>query len=132
MSAAVSDYRPIRAYSRKIKKKKARFTLKLERNPDILSIVAKKKKNRVIIGFALEDDDLKENAQKKLEIKNLDYIVAASINARKPPFGDRKITVLIIPRVGQAETVLSSKKNLSRIILDKAAMTKYAYSKGKI
>ena len=132
MSAAVSDYRPIRARSRKIKKKKSRFTLKLKRNPDILSIIAKKKENRVIIGFALESDDLKENARRKLERKNLDCIIAASINKRKPPFGDRKIRVLIMPRAGKAETVFSSKKNLSRIILDKAAKTKYAYSGSKI
>jgi len=132
MSAAVSDYRPIRVYSRKIKKKKSRLTLKLERSPDILSMIAKKKRDRTIIGFALESDDLKENARRKLETKNLDYIIAASINKRKPPFGDCKIRVLIIPRAGKAETVFSSKKNLSRIILDKAAATKYAYSRGKI
>lgn len=132
MSAAVADYRPVRVYSRKVKKKKSRLTLKLERNPDILSIAAKKKRNRVMIGFALESDDLKRNAYKKLKIKNLDYIVATSIDKRKPPFGDRKIPVLIIPRIGKAETLLSSKKNLSRIILDKAAAAKYAYSRGKI
>lgn len=132
MSAAVSDYRPVRVHPGKIKKEKSRLTLKLERNPDILSIAAKKKGGRLIIGFALESGDLKENAQEKLKIKNLDYIIATSINKRSSPFGDRKIRVLIIPRAGKAETILSSKKNLSRIILDKAAATKYAYSGSKI
>jgi len=132
MSAAVSDYRPVSIHPRKIKKKKGRLILKLERNPDILSIAAKKKAGRVIIGFALESDDLKENARRKLKRKNLDYIIAASINKRKPPFGNCKIRVLIIPRAGRAETVFSYKKNLSRIILDKVAATKYAYSGSKI
>lgn len=132
MSAAVSDYRPVRIHPGKIKKSKSRLTLKLERNPDILSIAAKNKRGRLLIGFALETDDLKKNAGRKLEAKNLDCIVAASINKREHPFGDRKIRVLIISRSGKAETVLSSKKNLSRIILDKVSATKYPYNGSKI
>lgn len=132
MSAAVSDYRPIRIYPRKIKKDRSRLTLKLKRNPDILSMAAKKKKDRVIIGFALESDDLEDNVRRKLETKNMDCIIAASINKRKSPFGDRKVRVLIIPRIGKAEAVFASKKTLSRIILDKATATKYAYNGSKI
>lgn len=132
MSAAVSDYRPVKIHSRKIKKAKSRITLKLERNPDILSMAAKDKGSRLIIGFALETDGLKENARRKLETKNLDCIIAASVNKKALPFGDRKIRVLIIPRTGRAEAVFSSKKNLSRIILDKASATKYPYSGSKI
>ncbi len=125
MSAAVADYRPVTASSRKIKKEKAALVLKLVRNPDILSLAAGKKKRQVVIGFALETGGLKNNAKEKLKKKNLDYIIAASLNNKKSPFGDREISVLIMSRTGKTETFLSDKKGLSRIILDKAEVSKY-------
>ena len=125
MSAAVADYRPVTASSRKIKKGKRRLILKLERNPDILSLVAGRKKGRVVIGFALETDELKKNAKKKLKEKNLDYIIAVSLNNKKSPFGNQKIQVSIISGTGKTETFFSDKKGLSRIVLDKAEASKY-------
>ena len=132
MSAAVADYRPAAFSARKIKKSGSRLTLKLKRNPDILSMAAKNKQGKIVIGFALETECLRENAGKKLEGKKLDYIVAASVEAEKTPFGDRKIRILIISKAGKAETLLASKKKLSRIILDKAEAAKYPYSRDKI
>ncbi len=132
MSAAVADYRPVTVSPQKIKKEKGPLTLKLKRNPDILSIIARKKKNRVVIGFALETGGLKKNAEKKLKGKNLDYIVAVAINNKKCPFGDQKIPVTIISRTGKIETLVSDKKSLSRIILDKAEAAKYHYNASKI
>lgn len=76
MSAAVSDFRPIKAASNKIKKEMGIMDLKLELNPDILaSIKAKKAK---VIGFALETQNELSNAKKKLKEKNLDMIVLNS------------------------------------------------------
>ena len=50
--------------------------LELVRNPDILFEMGKKKDKQLLVGFAAETNDIKENALKKLEKKNLDIIVA--------------------------------------------------------
>jgi len=127
MSAAVADYSPARVSPRKIKKNKKSLTLRLVKTPDILSCLAKKKKNKIVIGFALETEALKVNAQKKLKAKHLDYIVSTSIGNKRSPFGDRKVGILIIGKDGSGEKIFSSKNDLSRIILDKAESAKYPY-----
>jgi phosphopantothenoylcysteine decarboxylase/phosphopantothenate--cysteine ligase len=76
MSAAVSDFRPIKASSNKIKKEMGIMDLKLELNPDILSSIKTKKAK--VIGFALETENELSNAKKKLKEKNLDIIVLNS------------------------------------------------------
>lgn len=76
MSAAVSDFRPIKIASNKIKKDKTSLDLKLELNPDILSSINSKKIK--VIGFALETQNELANAKKKLKEKNLDMIVLNS------------------------------------------------------
>jgi phosphopantothenoylcysteine decarboxylase / phosphopantothenate---cysteine ligase len=76
MSAAVSDFRPIKSASNKIKKEKGTIDLKLELNPDILSSIKSKKTK--VIGFALETQNELSNAKKKLKEKNLDMIVLNS------------------------------------------------------
>ena len=52
------------------------MTIELVRNPDILAEMGKKKDKQLLVGFAAETNDIKENALKKLEKKNLDIIVA--------------------------------------------------------
>jgi len=128
MSAAVADYGPEKVLPRKIKKRKSPLILKLKRNPDILSSIARKKRNNIVIGFALESEDLLKSAREKLDKKNLDYIVATSINTKNPPFGDRKIRALIVPKFGKTESFVSDKKTLSKFILDKIEMVTYPYS----
>ena len=77
-TAAVSDFRPQIKVKQKIKKAQV-STLKLTENPDILKELGKKKKrDQVLIGFALETENLKRNAYKKLQEKNCDMIVANS------------------------------------------------------
>jgi len=76
MSAAVSDFRPVRTASDKIKKEMGKMDLKLELNPDILSSLKAKKTK--VIGFALETRNELSNARKKLKEKNLDMIVLNS------------------------------------------------------
>jgi phosphopantothenoylcysteine decarboxylase/phosphopantothenate--cysteine ligase len=76
MSAAVSDFRPVKTASNKIKKDKSTLELKLELNSDILSSV--KSKGTKVIGFALETQNELNNAKKKLKEKNLDMIVLNS------------------------------------------------------
>ena len=74
--AAVADYRPKEYKKEKIKKSDADLVIELIRNPDILLEMRKKKEKQLLVGFAAETNDIKENALKKLEKKNLDIIVA--------------------------------------------------------
>ena len=74
--AAVADYRPKEYKKEKIKKSDSDFVIELVRNPDILLEMSKKKEKQLLVGFAAETNDIRENALKKLEKKNLDIIVA--------------------------------------------------------
>lgn len=77
-SAAVADYRPAVILRQKIKEKAAVVNLELARNPDIIAKVARRGPHRpsVVIGFALETQDVMENAAEKLRNKGLDWVVA--------------------------------------------------------
>ena len=74
--AAVADYRPKEYKKEKIKKSDVDLVIELVRNPDILLEMRKKKEKQLLVGFAAETNDIRENALKKLEKKNLDIIVA--------------------------------------------------------
>jgi len=82
MAAAVSDYKPVKLSKTKIKKNAAELTIKLKPTQDILKWAGRnKKKNQVVVGFAMEDKNLKTNAEIKLRNKKLDMIVANSPTA---------------------------------------------------
>ena len=87
MTAAVSDYTPAKPARHKIKKSSKLITLSLKPTQDILKWATKcKRKNQIVVGFALEDRNLRLNAGKKLKEKNLDVIIAnnrAAIGAEK-------------------------------------------------
>jgi phosphopantothenoylcysteine synthetase/decarboxylase len=87
MAAAVSDYKPVKKSKIKIKKSAKDLIIKLKPTVDILKWAGKnKKKNQVIIGFALEDKNLRKNAEKKLKEKKLNMIIAnlpSAIGAEK-------------------------------------------------
>ncbi len=77
MAAAVADYTPVRTAKTKIKKSPQSFNLKLKRTKDILRWAGRNKHaHQIVVGFALEDADLRDRAEKKLRSKNLDMIVA--------------------------------------------------------
>jgi phosphopantothenoylcysteine decarboxylase/phosphopantothenate--cysteine ligase len=76
MAAAVSDYTPARPSKTKLKKRSGKLTLELKPTPDILKWAGKHKKRQIVVGFALEDRDLRANAEQKLREKHLDMIVA--------------------------------------------------------
>ncbi len=77
-TAAVSDYRPALISKQKLKDKPASMALELTRNPDIIAKVARRGPHRpsVVIGFALETEDVMKHAAEKLKEKGLDWIVA--------------------------------------------------------
>ncbi|AAC06944.1 bifunctional phosphopantothenoylcysteine decarboxylase/phosphopantothenate--cysteine ligase CoaBC [Aquifex aeolicus] len=75
MNAAVADFKPSKVSKEKIKKRD-KILLELVKNPDILEELGRKKGYKILVGFALESDNLLEYAREKLERKNLDLIVA--------------------------------------------------------
>ena len=87
MAAAVTDYTPARPAKTKIKKTGKSLTIRLKPTTDILKWAgAHKRKNQIVIGFALEDKAIRARAEKKLKEKNLDMIIAntpAAIGAEK-------------------------------------------------
>jgi phosphopantothenoylcysteine decarboxylase/phosphopantothenate--cysteine ligase len=77
MAAAVADFTPARPVKTKIKSAKGGLTIKLKRTADILKWAGEhKKKNHVVVGFALEEKDLRAQGEKKFREKNLDMVVA--------------------------------------------------------
>ena len=119
MAAAVCDWKAAKVSAKKLKKEGAIKTLRLKRNPDILKELGRRKRG-LAVGFALETENLEKNAIKKLKDKNLDIIIANRLGKKKPLFGLNNIDIIIIDRRGIKERYKnSSKKTLSKIILDK-------------
>jgi phosphopantothenoylcysteine decarboxylase/phosphopantothenate--cysteine ligase len=96
MSAAVADYTPVKTAKQKIKKADNLLAIELKKTVDILSHLGKiKKDSQCLVGFALETNDEKENAQAKLKNKNADMIVLNSLRDEGAGFGTdtNKITI---------------------------------------
>lgn len=80
MSSAVCDFKPIERFLEKIKKEDFSYELKLEPTIDILKEMGKRKKNQKLVGFALETQNVFENAKKKLIEKNLDMLIINTVS----------------------------------------------------
>ena len=96
MSAAVADYTPVNIAREKIKKTENDFSVALTKTKDILKTLGSlKTKDQILIGFALETNNEKENALKKLQSKNADMIVLNSLQDAGAGFGldTNKITI---------------------------------------
>ncbi|MCK9196126.1 MAG: bifunctional phosphopantothenoylcysteine decarboxylase/phosphopantothenate--cysteine ligase CoaBC [Syntrophales bacterium] len=118
-AAAVADYRPAVLSESKIKKK-GPLTLQLERNPDIIAEIGAKKENRVLVGFAMESEDLVENARAKLIAKNMDLIVANDLHQSGAGFQcDTNIIKILDPQGGVEEIPLMDKMDIANRILDR-------------
>lgn len=122
LTAAVADFRPEHAADIKIKKQNDSdgMTLTLVQNPDILATLGKMKTDKQkLVGFALETNNEQEYAQRKLERKNLDFIVLNSLQDPGAGFGHDTNKVTIIHRDGhKVEGQLKSKKEVARDIVD--------------
>ena len=119
-AAAVSDYTPIDVSDEKIKKKDGDLSIKLKRTDDILMYLGEnKKENQVLCGFAMETQNLIDNAKAKLVKKNADIIVANCLKEEGAGFkGDtNKVTFLTKDNIEKKE--LMSKDEVSEILLDK-------------
>lgn len=118
-SAAVSDYSPCEKSERKIKKSEKQLSIPLKKTRDILKSLGEDKKNRILVGFAAETENLVNNSKKKLEEKNLDLIVANDVTAPQAGFGKDTNIAWLVDREKIEELPLMSKFELANRILDR-------------
>jgi phosphopantothenoylcysteine decarboxylase/phosphopantothenate--cysteine ligase len=120
MAAAVSDFRFKDVRARKAGKAEIGRTLAVERTPDILALLAKRRKpGQLLIGFAAETHDVVAHARAKLAAKGADLMVANSVGEGRG-FGADDNAVKIVPPAGPvAAAGPMSKRELSRVIFDR-------------
>ena len=121
MAAAVADYAPANPSSTKRKKDDHDLVLHLRRTPDILKALGENKRpDQVLVGFALETDDALENARRKLEEKNLDWITLNNPTEEGSGFGPSTNRVTLLRRGGSAEELpLMPKAEVAEALLDR-------------
>ena len=120
MAAAVSDFRPVFRKNKIKKGSKQAFSLRLKRNPDILSELARVKGRRLLAGYSLETERPVENAKRKLKAKKLDVIVVNRAGKGCDPFGPGAKDAAIIDRTGFITRLKGvSKARIAQILLDK-------------
>ena len=120
-SAAVADFKVNKKYKNKIKKQDS-LNLNLEKNVDILSYVSNHNSMRpeLVIGFAAETDNVENNAEKKLNNKNCDWIVANDVSNKKIGFSSDFNEVTIYYRDKDKEKLSYKKKSeISDEIVDR-------------
>jgi len=112
MCAAVSDYRPAKVEPRKMKKRKTPFALELIPTRDILASLPKEHRSYLVVGFAAETHDLATNAQKKLQEKNCDMIVANDVSESNSGMESDENAVTIFFRTGGSQTISRAPKKI--------------------
>lgn len=119
MSAAVADYTPAETAPEKIKKTSSELNIRLVKTKDILASIGKQKRDdQFLVGFALETENEKENALKKLHTKNADLIVLNSLRTKGAGFRTQTNKVLMITRDEQTfESELKDKKDIASDII---------------
>lgn len=121
MAAAVADYTPAQVSDEKLKKKDGDMYVEMKRTRDILKEAGKiKKANQYICRFAMETQNLIENAKAKLEAKNADMIVANSLRTEGAGFGTATNVATLINSEEIKQLPIMSKDELAEIILDEA------------
>jgi phosphopantothenoylcysteine decarboxylase/phosphopantothenate--cysteine ligase len=119
----VADYRPDEVAQRKLKRGDvgASLTIALTANPDIAHETrALRKSGSLVVGFALETDDLLANAQRKLEAKGFDLLVANDATEEGSGFESDTNRVVILSPEGEAEELpLQTKDEVAEAILDR-------------
>ena len=122
-SAAVADFKVKENKNKKMKKQEY-LNLELEKNIDILNYVSKHNSLRpkLVIGFAAETNNVKENAQKKLIEKNCDWIIANDVSNKSIGFDSDFNEVSIFykdQKVTNEKLVIKRKSEISEEIIDR-------------
>jgi phosphopantothenoylcysteine decarboxylase/phosphopantothenate--cysteine ligase len=119
MSAAVADFRPKIMTNHKLKKSAMPAVIELESNPDILKCIQPDKGKRIIVGFAAETDNIFLEAERKLQEKGLDLIVANDITQVDAGFEvDTNRVTLIYPDREPEQLPLMSKAELGEKLIE--------------
>ena len=128
LCAAVADFRPAEVATQKIKREvqtsslQSQFSIHLVPNPDIAAELGRMKRDeQVLVGFALETNDEEQNAQHKLEKKNLDFIVLNSLRNEGTCFKSDDNQISIISREGQKDYPRKPKTEVASDIIDELA-----------
>ncbi len=121
LSAAVSDFKPVDSRKEKMKRGKEGLTLQLQPTRDIAERLGREKKeSQLLIGFALETENEIENAKKKIQKKNFDFIVLNSLNDEGAGFQVDTNKIKIIDRKNKIqEFELKSKTKVADDIVGK-------------
>lgn len=121
MAAAVSDYKPAIRAPGKTPKAAERVSLELERTPDILEGIGKKKKGLFLVGFAAETDNLVEKTREKMVRKNCDMMIGNWVGRPQSGFESDTNEVIILSRKGKGvdKLPLMSKKKMAEAIIEK-------------
>ncbi len=119
-AAAPADYRPAHIAGQKIKKADGEaMELKLVENPDVAAMVGSKKRpGQVLVAFAAETQNLSENAAKKLNKKNVDFIVGNDVTRPGAGFDVDTNIITIFDRSGATELPMMKKTEVADKILD--------------
>jgi phosphopantothenoylcysteine decarboxylase/phosphopantothenate--cysteine ligase len=119
MAAAVSDFKPAKRESQKVKKDQTEHSIELAANPDILEWLGnRKKKGQILIGFAMETENLKENSKAKLKKKNLDWICGNSLSEEGSGFESDSNRITLFGK-NQEREFSGSKQEIAGEILRK-------------
>lgn len=118
MAAAVSDYTSAKIYPEKIKKSKDTMTLKLIKNPDILSELGERKKKQILVGFAAETENIFANGESKFKKKNLDLLVLNEISESNRAFDVDDNQVYFLSGKGIKANKRMDKSEIAEILWD--------------
>jgi len=121
MAAAVADFTPAAVAEQKIKKtNKETYTIQLKKTTDILAYCGEHKKaHQCVVGFALETEYPKENAQKKLQSKNADFIILNSLQDSGAGFEHDTNKVHVFAKNGREWAIdLAPKAIIAKSIID--------------
>lgn len=118
MAAAVADFTPEHIADEKIKKTDNQNTINLKKTEDILAYLGKQKTNQKICGFAMETQNVLENAKRKFEDKNCDLLVVNDLKVEGAGFQGDTNKVTLIKKDGKQELALMSKDELAYKILE--------------
>ena len=122
LCAAVADFRPAEIASQKIKRVGDALDIHLVPNPDIAERLGQMKSpQQVLVGFALETNDEQQNAEKKLQKKNLDFIVLNSLRNEGTCFRSDENQIAIISDQGRKNYEKKPKQQVAADIVDELA-----------
>ncbi len=119
MAAAVADYTPLHYSDQKIKKSDSDYSLELARTKDILKALGEiKEKNQTLCGFAMETENVLENARKKLISKKADIIAANTANGENTGFKTDTNILTLITKDNETTLPLMTKEECAHRLLD--------------